>query len=103
MNNIEVAKQMYHHQDYKKALDLINLLITNKEVSPESVDYIDILYYLGNSKLRLYELFNKNEALLFDALTDFITAENSIRFYSHNITSKSISESIILCNRYHSN
>lgn len=101
MNNIEIAKQMYHHQDYKKALDLITLLITNREVSPKSVDYADILCYLGNCKLRLYEIF-KNKNLLYDSLTDFITAENVNRICSHNTSSKSISKGIIICNNYYS-
>lgn len=77
------AKQFFHHQEYQKAIDLILELFKNKQIGENSIEYPDLLCYLGDSRLNLYEI-TKNKSLIFEAISDFATAENNLLFKGHN-------------------
>lgn len=77
MTEFEKAKEHYHHKEYQKAIDMILNLIDNNTVTNSSIEYPDILTYLGASRLGLYEI-SKNKSLVYEALTDFATGANAL-------------------------
>jgi hypothetical protein len=95
MTVFEQAKQYYHHLEYQKAIDTINELLKNKTIEIKSIDYPDILCYLGDSKLGLYEK-TKNKSLLYEALTDFATGANALLVF-HNTTSNDLNNRLKKC------
>lgn len=75
MRELEKAKQYYHHGEVQKAIDIIVALLQSNAVATSSIYYPDIICYLGDCRLALYES-SKNKSLVWEALTDFATAEN---------------------------
>lgn len=84
MTEFEKAKQWYHHKEYHRAIELILELLSTKAIANKSIDYIDILCYLGDSRLELYETL-KNKSLINEALTDFATSANALLVFNHSI------------------
>ncbi len=95
MKEIELAKQYYHHQEYNKAIDTILAFLAKNTISNKSIDYPDILCYLGNSRLGLYNK-TKNKSLIYEALTDFATGANALLIF-HQRTSDNLNKQLKKC------
>jgi hypothetical protein len=95
MTEFEKAKQYYHHKEYQTAIDLILELIGRNTITDKSIEYPDILCYLGDSRLGLYET-SKNKSLVYEALTDFATGANSLLVF-HQTTSSDLNKRIKKC------
>lgn len=96
MKEFDKAKEHFHHKEYKKAIDIILDLIQNKNaVSNKSIDYSDILCYLGDSRIGLYEL-TKSKSLIYEALTDYATGANALLIF-HNMTSDDLNKRLKKC------
>lgn len=95
MTNFEKAKQAFHHAEYQKSLDLIIELLKNGNVPIASSDYPDILWYLGNCRLKLYDT-SKNKSLIYEALTDFATGANALHIH-YNTTSDDLKKGMRKC------
>lgn len=85
MTEFEKAKQHYHHNEFQKAIDLIIELISSKKVVDKSLDYPDILCYLGDSRLGLFEI-SKNKSLVYEAFTDYATGANALLVYHQTLS-----------------
>jgi hypothetical protein len=83
MTDFETAKQFYHHQEYQKSFDLMLELLKNKSIVENAIEYPDLLCYLGDSRLALYET-TKNKSLIFEAITDYASAENNLLIKGFN-------------------
>ena len=95
MTNFEKAKQEYHQAEYQNSLDIIIELLKNESVPINSLDYPDILWYLGNCRLNLYNK-SKNKSHIFEALTDFATGANALHIH-HNTTSDNLNSGMRKC------
>ena len=95
MTQIEKAKQHYDNKEYPKAIDLILNLINKGIVLDNSIEYHDILLYLGDSRLCLYHT-SRNKSLVYEALTDFATGANSL-FAFHQTISTDLNNRIKKC------
>lgn len=76
MRDFEKAKQCFHHGEFQKAIDIIVALLHSNAVDASSIYYPDIICYLGDSRSALY-VSSKNKSLVREAITDFVTAQNS--------------------------
>jgi len=70
-------------------------LIKNEEVLATSLNYPDILWYLGNCRLNLYET-SKNKSLIYEALTDFAIGANAL-YIHHNTKSDDLIKGMKKC------
>lgn len=95
MTEFEKAKQYYHHKEFQKAIDLIIELISSKTILNKSLDYPDVLCYLGDSKLGLFET-SKNKSLVYEALIDYATGANSLLVF-HQTTSTDLNKRLKKC------
>jgi hypothetical protein len=95
MTEFETAKQHFHHKEFQKAIDLIIELISSKKVVDKSLDYPDILCYLGDSRLGLSET-SKNKSLIYEALTDYATGANALLVF-HQTTSTDLNKRLKKC------
>jgi len=95
MKEFEKAKQCYNHKEYQKAIDLILELLSSNTIANKSVDYPDLLCYLGDSRLGLYNT-SKNKSLLDEALTDYATGANALLVF-HNTTSADLNKRLEKC------
>ena len=95
MTDFEKAKQYYHHKEFQKAIDLIIELLSSKTVLNKSLDYPDILCYLGDSRLGLFET-SKNKSLVYEALTDYATGANALLVF-HKTTSTDLNKRLKKC------
>jgi hypothetical protein len=95
MSEFEKAKQYYHHREYQNAIDLILDLFSRNVIENKSIEYPDILCYLGDSRLKLYET-SKNKSLVYEALIDFTTGANSLLIF-HKTTSDDLNNRIRIC------
>lgn len=92
-NNYEYALELYHHQEYEKAKNLIIDIIEKKEVKYGSLEYANLLYYLGSSRVNIFLKERKNKSLLFEAKTDFATPGNSL-LQNQGVISNHLNEKI---------
>jgi hypothetical protein len=95
MIEFEKAKQYYHHKEFQKAIDLIIELLSSEIVLNKSLDYPNILGYLGESRLGLFET-SKNKSLVYEAITDYATGANSLLVF-HQTTSTDINKRLKKC------
>jgi hypothetical protein len=95
MTDFEKAKQHFHHQEYEASISLIIKMLQNDVLRTDTIEYPDILCYLGDSRLKLYEK-TKNKSLIYEALTDFATAANSLLVF-HETTSTDLNNRIKNC------
>ena len=77
MKEFDKVKQFYHHQEYQKAIDMVIDLIGRNVITSKSIEYPEIICCLGDSRLKLYDM-TKNKSLIYEALTDYATAANSL-------------------------
>jgi hypothetical protein len=90
MTEFEKAKQYYHHKEFQKAIDLIIELLSSKKVLNKSLDYPDILCYLGASRLELFET-SKNKSVVYEAITDYLAGANALLVF-HQTTSTDLNK-----------
>ena len=95
MEYLSELNQYYHHKEFQKAIDLIIELLSSKTVLNKSLDYPDILCYLGDSRLGLFET-SKNKSLVYEALTDYATGANALLVF-HKTTSTDLNKRLKKC------
>ncbi len=95
MTQFKKAKQYYHHKEFQKAIELIIELISSKVVMNNSIDYPDIMCYLGDSRLGLFETA-KNKSLVYEAVTDYATGANPLLVF-HQTTSTDLNKRLKKC------
>jgi hypothetical protein len=95
MTDIEKAKQLFHHQEYEKSTSLFMKILQDGSLKTDTIEYPDILCYLGDSRLKIYEK-TENKSLIYEALIDFATAANAL-FASHETISTDLNNRIKKC------